>query len=830
MTKKPTYAELEQRVAKLQNERPKHKAVKTVTKDKKRPALNEVLSDLIDVMDIAMWELDMNYRVISSNRKAKEIYGEESVGDFCYVAASGQNAVCPDCPAKVVYNGQNSGRSEHRRTDISGKTIYIDHIATPIRDKSGKMTGILVLIIDITRHKLMEQEIRRHRDRLDELVQARTHELLRSEKSLREKEQRYRALFQHTNDAVLFISPDNICLDANPQAVEMLGYEIEELIGMSVQNLIASDEFDGTRRRTDALLASRTPPVYESVLCKKDGSEFPAEINIAVIYDAQGNPMHTQIVVRNIKERKQAEEAIRKSQYKLAAHIKLIPMGVIDFNNKFEIISWNPEAEKIFGYTEEEAIGSNALDTIVPEYEHNGVRKIHLLTEPKSTENINDNRTKDGRIITCHWFNTPILNRHGKRVGMTAVCQDISDKIRAEEEIRLLRKRLDNIINSMPSALIGIATHGLITHWNDKAAQITGISANHAIGKLFVRLLPQYDDQFQKITTAIRNKHPEITRKIKRHVNNTVCYEDITIYPLIANGRDGAVIRIDDVTEQVRLEEMMIQNEKMLSVGGLAAGMAHEINNPLAGMMQTANNMSNRLTDANLPANRRAAETAGMSMGSIRAFMESRGILRMLATINESGRRVAEIVDNMLSFARKSDAGVSSHDVTRLLDSTLDLASTDYDLKKKYDFKNIEIVKDYEKNFPLVSCEGAKIQQVFLNILRNGAQAMHTADIPKPTFILKAWYAKKRAMVCFKITDNGPGMEEAVRKRVFEPFFTTKPVDVGTGLGLSVSYFIITENHGGEMNVESVPGRGTSFIIRLPVEKESHASCRTSGE
>ncbi len=312
--KKPTYEELEQKIAELESDIQKYKASESASKGEEKPGLGDVFLDLIDVMDIAMWELDMDYRVVSSNRKAKEIYGEESVGSFCYFAASGENAVCSDCPAKMVYDGHVSGRSERCRTTASGKTIYIDHIATPIRDKTWNLTGMLVLIIDITERKLMEEEIRRHRDRLDELVRARTRELLKSEKALREKEQKYRALFENTNDAVFFIGPDNnIYLDVNQRAADILGYDIEELIGMSVQNVVASREYDNACRRITALLAGRTLPIYERTFRKKDGSEFPAEVNVAMIYDTQGNPMHIQSVMRDITERKQAEVQIKAS-------------------------------------------------------------------------------------------------------------------------------------------------------------------------------------------------------------------------------------------------------------------------------------------------------------------------------------------------------------------------------------------------------------------------------------------------------------------------------------------------------------------------------------
>ena len=268
------------------------------------------------------------------------------------------------------------------------------------------------------------------------------------------------------------------------------------------------------------------------------------------------------------------------------------------------------------------------------------------------------------------------------------------------------------------------------------------------------------------------------------------------------------------------MEEIIVQSEKMLSVGGLAAGMAHEINNPLAGMIQTADVISRRLGERiDMPANLKAAKEAGTTMEAIQSFMKSRGILPMLMTIIESGHRLASIVDNMLSFARKSEFQASFHSLENLFEKTLELAVTDYNLTKQYDFKMIGIRREYEKDLPKVPCDGVKIQQVLLNILRNGAQAMQGAGTREPVFIVRTRFEKSLKMVCMEIEDNGPGMVEANSKRVFEPFYTTKPVGLGTGLGLSVSYFIITENHGGEMCVESTPGRGARFIIRLPLEK-----------
>ncbi|WP_320043263.1 PocR ligand-binding domain-containing protein [uncultured Desulfobacter sp.] len=394
----------------------------------------------------------------------------------------------------------------------------------------------------------------------------------------------------------------------------------------------------------------------------------------------------------------------------------------------------------------------------------------------------------------------------------------ISQHKKDEEELRKLRNYLSNIINSMPSMLVAVDKEGRVTQWNRQTEQVTGLKFKEAQAQSLAKVFPRLSDEMENIHTSIRERRVIKSPKISRKVDQEIYYEDITIFPLVANGVEGAVIRIDNVTELVRMEEMMIQSEKMLSVGGLAAGMAHEINNPLASMMQTAQVMSQRLrAGANIPANLKAAEAAGITMASIERFMEDRGIQRMIEAITSSGQRVSETVNNMLSFARKEDATTSTHHLYKILDKTIELAATDYDLKKEYDFKKIEIIREYDDNLPAVPCQTGKIQQVVLNILTNGAQAMQSAGITEPKFIIRTYLDSVKNMSCIEIEDNGPGMDERIRKQIFDPFFTTKPKGVGTGLGLSVSYFIITKNHKGEMTVESNPGTGAKFIIRLPL-------------
>ncbi|MCP4694380.1 MAG: PAS domain S-box protein, partial [Desulfobacterales bacterium] len=388
---------------------------------------------------------------------------------------------------------------------------------------------------------------------------------------------------------------------------------------------------------------------------------------------------------------------------------------------------------------------------------------------------------------------------------------------RAEEELRKARNYIRNIFDSMPSALVGVDPNGVVNQWNREAENMMVTKGEDANGRPLTEVFPGLTGQMEKIHKAISRREPRVDARIPRHADGATRYEDVTVYPLIANGVEGAVIRVDDVTERVRIEEMMIQTEKMLSVGGLAAGMAHEIKNPLGGILQNTQVLSNRIL-RDLPKNLRVAKECGITMDALKMYINKRGIDEMVNMILDSGKRAIQIIENMLSFSRKSASKPVLHNLTALLNQTVEIAKSDYDLKKKYDFRDIEIIKEYDEATPEVQCEASKIQQVYFNILKNGAEAMIEAGVDKPRFILRAAPDADGARI--EIEDNGPGMNDETRSNIFEPFFTTKGLGEGTGLGLSVSYFIITENHGGAMTIDSTPGKGARFIIRLPREME----------
>jgi PAS domain S-box-containing protein len=528
------------------------------------------------------------------------------------------------------------------------------------------------------------------------------------------------------------------------------------------------------------------------------------------------------------KRRRLAEERLRETHAELSRNFRFtevlldaIPIPLFYKDSQLRFLGCNRAFTEVMGIPHEAIQGKSTSDLwpdLASAYEENDILLLRGETRCTYEAKVRD---KDGVLREVIFAKQVFFDERNRTDGIIGSFGDITERIRSEKESQRLRTLLSNIINSMPSMLIGVDADGRIAQWNQQAALVTGVSEGQAKGKPLGQVVPWLEPEMRKIRRSIADKKPFFEGKLRRIVGGETIFEDVTIYPLISNGVEGAVIRIDDVTDKVRIEDVLIQSEKMLSVGGLAAGMAHEINNPLASIMGNAQVLETRLTQP-LPQNTAAAQEAGITMEAMRRYLELRGIPKMLLSIRSSGAQAAHIVSNMLSFSRKSDAALVPDDVTAILDKTLELASTDYNLKKNYDFKKIQIVREYEPNLPKILGSSSKLQQVFLNLFRNGAEAMGEkkfSDGQAPRFTLRARHTPPWVRV--ELEDNGPGLEETVRKRIFEPFFTTKPVDRGTGLGLSVSYFIITEDHSGMMSVQTAVGEWTRFIIDLPAAQPS---------
>ncbi len=382
------------------------------------------------------------------------------------------------------------------------------------------------------------------------------------------------------------------------------------------------------------------------------------------------------------------------------------------------------------------------------------------------------------------------------------------------------KEYLNSIIHSMPSMLIGVTPSGYVTHWNRATELATQRREAEVLGHRVDEAYPQLPHVLDWIHHAIEQELPLTHENLRMpgEARGEEHYYDITVFPLVFSNNSGAVIRIDDVSLRVRLENMMVQSEKMLSLGGLAAGMAHEINNPLAAIVQSVQNIQRRL-DPDNPHNIEQAKRIDLDLQRVRTYLQQRDILRFLQGIQEAGSRAAGIVNNMLEFSRGSSRIEPAVDLQAVLRHATDFFMNSLKMSHPEQAHGLKIeLQQPAMPLPLIPCNSSEIQQVIVNLLKNSSDA--SLNLPEARRHIHLSTHLLDHIVRIQIQDHGQGMSEEVRRHIFDPFYTTKDIGQGTGLGLSISYFIITERHQGQIEVKSRPGLGTLFNIDLPLRRD----------
>lgn len=392
--------------------------------------------------------------------------------------------------------------------------------------------------------------------------------------------------------------------------------------------------------------------------------------------------------------------------------------------------------------------------------------------------------------------------------------QALQNEIRLQEHtsrsLQSANDLLDSILTCMPSMLVAVTPDGTVTHWNKASEILTGISESHALDKNLLELCPDLPVSWSTI-------HDTIARLVPNSAENIGwqgIYCDVAVYPLLGGGAKGAVLRIDDVTTRTTVETMLIHNEKMMSLGEMAAGTAHEVNNPLATMLQNVQNAERRLF-GRLKGNLTAAEKVGLDLSLLQAYLQERDIQRMFNDIRNAGERATEIVTNMLAFSRRSSSEFEDVDLCDLVNNTLVLARQNSAAKGKNRDK-VKLVTHFDDSPVIVKCLATEIQQVLLNLITNAEQALQGFEPADGRRLITINVHADDASATIEVHDNGPGIPAEQRRHIFEPFYTTKKVGDGTGLGLSVSYFIITKHHSGNIMFEPARGGGCVFIVTLP--------------
>lgn len=500
--------------------------------------------------------------------------------------------------------------------------------------------------------------------------------------------------------------------------------------------------------------------------------------------------------------RKHAEEALRRSEerYRLITDNMAETVWLMDMNLRTTFVS--PSVERTRGYTPEELMTMPPDKLLTPRSLEMALETLseELTEERLAQKDLHISRTLElefyGKAGSTFWSEvtaTLIRDTEGRPTGLLGVGRDITDRKQVEEALSRSEERYRTILADVEDAYFEVDFAGNMIFVDDSTCRLLGYSAKELIGMNYRSFTAEEDAQtvYQAFTHVyrtgeqVKNLSCRIVRK-----DGITGFAEAAVFPL--QNREGRIIGFRgvgrDVTERKRAEGERRELEQkaqlashLASVGEMAAGLAHEINNPLTGVIGYAQ----LLMQKGIP----------------------QDIRNDVERINDGAQRVAGIVRRLLTFARQQRLERDYVNINEIIETTLALRA--YELQTS----GVKVSTYLDPRLPVTTADGGQLQQVFLNLIINAETEMKSAN-GKGNLLIRTEAANDTIRISFK--DEGPGIAKENLQRVFDPFFTTREKGKGTGLGLSVCHGIITE-HGGSICVESALGKGATFTVELPV-------------
>lgn len=537
--------------------------------------------------------------------------------------------------------------------------------------------------------------------------------------------------------------------------------------------------------------------------------KFSVVFQILIFSFALGDKinMMRKSLAREVSEHEKAEKALREKEEYFRSLIEHSSDVIAILNAEGNIIYESPAHQTVLGYSPGYLIDKNAFEFVHPDDQ---TKIIEIFEKYLSSPNVIVPvefrfRHADGSWRNIEGIGKNLLN-HPSVNGIVVNYRDISDRKKAVLENVRLQKLLSNIINSMPSVIIGIDPELKIRHWNKTAEITTGLREQDVLNQPLKDVCPSIESRKEEIRMAIGQSQITYFQRIKSFFpkkNNSI--SDITVYPLESNGIDGAVIRVDDVTRSVAaenerkmLEDQLRQAQKMDALGTLAGGIAHDFNNLLGAMLGSSELIYHCIED---PA-------------KVRSHIDR---------IEKAGLRARDLVRQILAFSRRTETEKKPVDIHTLIEETLSFMRASLPA-------TVEIRQEICTDALYVIGDATQLHQVIINLCTNALHAMAEGG-GKIEIVLDSVSIEDQPIAIqhnaasgpyckLSVSDTGCGMDPAALDRIFEPFYTTKAPGEGIGLGLSVIHGII-KAHNGFINVTSMPGKGSCFEIFLPCRTDS---------
>ena len=763
--------------------------------------LRGLLAAIVESSDDAIISKTLEGVVTSWNRGAQRIFGysaEEVVGQHISLLMPPERVEDMRRILERVRRGERVDHYETKRRTKDGRIIDVSLTVSPVRDADGNIIGASKVARDITEQKRAAVE---------------------------GKEAEFRNVLESAPDAIVITSDQGRIVRLNRQAEAIFGYTREELLGEPVE-ILMPERFRERHPKHRAAYSPKSRPRpmgtgLELYGRRKDGGEFPVDITLSPMEITDGFLIIS--VIRDITDRRRTEEQLVKLSRAVEQSANLVIIA--DTQGRIEYV--NPNFTRVTGYTPDEVIGQNPRILKSEKTSPEEFRRLwETITSGREWRGEFLNKMKNGELCWASASISPIRNHQGVITHFVAIEEDISELKRAEEALRASERRYRQLTEATLDAIVVADERGVISLFNAAAQRTFGYSEQEVLGQpLTILMPPEYHEAHQR---GLRHYlETREARVVGRTIELRGRRKDGEVFPLELSLSAVELPEeiyflgaIRDLTERQRLQARIVQAEKLASLGLMSAGVAHEINNPLA---YVANNLAVLERDIRgLTALVAAYEAAQAILESARPDLAAQvaqlaeeidlpyvkeHIEQIVSSTRQGVKRVADIVQNLRGFARLDQVAVGWVNLHDAITSSLEM------IRGRLGRCHI-VVEQQFGDLPLVMCAPAQINQVFLNLLVNALQAIEATSKGGGRIEIRTRAAGDEVIV--EVADDGRGIPAELLPLIFDPFFTTKAVGEGTGLGLSISHGIVSD-HGGRIEVENTPGQGSRFRVILPI-------------
>jgi PAS domain S-box-containing protein len=722
--------------------------------------------------------IDLNGVITEVNREILTMHGFSSRAEL--VGKNALELIAPRDHDRVKANMRKALKQgtiksvEYALLRADGSEFPGELSTSALKDAAGHWVGHVTISRDITERK-------------------------QAERALIEAEEKYKNLVESVSDMIWETDEEGTFTFVSPRIKDTLGYEVDEVVGKRrTLDFTPKGEVQKWLARFKKITANRKSfSGFEITHIHKNGNPVIFETSGTPFYDNAGNFKGFVGLNKDITERKQAEQEIERQKAYFQQLFDNSPEGIALLDEADRFVKVNKGFETLFGYRGEEIKGRFINEVIVPEgyfEEASELSRLALRNQMHRKETVRKRR--DGSLVAVDAIGYPI-KFDNQTVGVYAIYSDITERKQAEKALKESQEFSSSLLENSPNPTFVVNPDTSVKYVNPAFEKLTGFTLDEITG-IKAPYLWWPSEEREETTASFKNAMVTGGRKserVFRKKNGERFCVAINSAPVMHEGKlIYFLVSWLDITDRKQAEEERIELEqkahlasRLASVGEMAAGIAHEINNPMTAVI----GFSQLLMDSDLPDD----------------------IKEDITVIHKEAQRAASVARNLLAFARKHTPTKQMTNINSIIEGVLKLRAYEQSVS------NIRVNTRLDPDLPEVMADYSQLQQVFINIILNAEGAMLEAN-NGGTLTVTTQRVDDTVRASF--ADSGPGIAKENLNRIFDPFFTTKEVGKGTGLGLSVCHGIVAE-HGGRIYARSKRGQGATFIVELPVNSRSSA-------